>query len=159
MGSGAILREVIAAADILAEDFGVQADVWSALGINQLHRDGMATEDWNRLHLGEPRRRSLVAEAMDGHDGPVVIATDYVRAYAEQIRRLLPAPVTILGTDGFGRSDGRARLREFFRVDRHHITVAALAALADGGTLQPSVVAEAIARFGIRADEPHPISR
>ena len=159
MGSGAILREVIAAADLLAAEFGVQADVWSALGINQLHRDGMAVEDWNRLHPGVPRRRSQVEEAMDGHEGPVVLATDYVRAYAEQIRRLLPAPVTILGTDGFGRSDSRARLRDFFRVDRRHIAVAALAALAEGDELPSSMVAEAIARFGIHADEPHPISR
>ena len=88
-----------------------------------------------------------------------MLATDYVRAYAEQIRRLLPAPVTILGTDGFGRSDSRARLRDFFRVDRRHIAVAALAALAEGDELPSSMVAEAIARFGIHADEPHPISR
>ena len=159
LGSGAILREVIAAADLLAADHGVQADIWSILGINQLHRDGMEVEDWNRFHPDQPARRSYLSEAMAGFAGPAVIATDYVRGYAEQIRRLIPNPLTILGTDGFGRSDSRESLRAFFRVDRQHIVVAALAALAEQGELDRARVAEAIKRYRIDADAPHPVNR
>jgi pyruvate dehydrogenase E1 component len=156
LGSGAILREVIAAADLLATEYQVQADVWSILGINQLNRDGLLVSDWNRLHPEQPRQRSYVEEALAGHDGPAVIATDYVRSYAEQIRRLIPNPLTVLGTDGFGRSDSRATLRSFFRVDRHHIALAALEGLADQGDLDPATVTEAISRFRINPDAPHP---
>jgi pyruvate dehydrogenase E1 component len=159
MGSGTILREVIAAADLLREDFGVQADVWSALGINQLHRNGMQTEEWNRLHPEETPRRSWVEEALEGHEGPAVIATDYVRAYGEQIRRLVGRPLTVLGTDGFGRSDTRKVLRDFFRVDRHHVAVAALKALAEQEELPLSKVAEAIEKYGIDPDAPHSVVR
>ena len=159
LGSGAILREVLAAADLLAADWKVQADVWSALGINQLHREGMEVEDWNRLHPDQERRRPFVEEAMAGFAGPAVLATDYVRAYGEQIRRLVPNPLTVLGTDGFGRSDSRAGLRDFFRVDRRHIAVAALAGLADQGTMDRKRVAEAIERYRIDADSPHPVNR
>ncbi|MBM9536210.1 pyruvate dehydrogenase (acetyl-transferring), homodimeric type [Desulfobulbus alkaliphilus] len=157
MGSGAILREVLAAADLLAEHHEVQATVWSVLGINQLHRDGMLAEDWNRLHPEQPPRRSYVEEVLAGHDGPAVISTDYVRGYAEQIRRLIPNPLTVLGTDGFGRSDSRAALRNFFRVDRHHIVVAALKALVDQGDLPATVVTEAIDRYSLDPDAPHPV--
>jgi len=159
MGSGAILREVIAAADLLASEYEVQADVWSILGINQLHRDGILVEDWNRLHPEQLPRRSFVEESLAGHDGPTVIATDYVRSYAEQIRRLIPNPLTILGTDGFGRSDSRATLRAFFRVDRYHIVIAALKGLADQGNLEVAAVAEAISHYRIDADAPHSITR
>lgn len=159
MGSGSILREVIAAADLLAEEYQVAADVWSILGINQLHRDGMEVEDWNRLHPDQPPRQSYMREAMAGFSGPVVISTDYIRAYAEQIRRLIPNPLTILGTDGFGRSDTRATLRDFFRVDRHHIVIAALAGLADQGEIDRAKAGEAISRYRIDADAPPPFSR
>jgi pyruvate dehydrogenase E1 component len=158
MGSGAILREVLAAADLLTEDHGVQATIWSVLGINQLHRDGMQAEDWNRLHPEQPPRCSYVEEVLAGHDGPAVISTDYVRGYAEQIRRLIPNPLTILGTDGFGRSDSRAALRNFFRVDRYHIVVAALKALADQGDLPASDVTDAITRYNLDPDVPHPVT-
>ena len=159
MGSGAILREVIAAADMLADDFKVQADIWSIPGINQLHRNGMATEDWNRLHPGQPKRLSDLEETLHGFSGPAIISTDYVRAYPEQIRRFIPNPLTVLGTDGYGRSGSRASLRRFFRVDRHHIVVAALSALADQGGMNPKTIAEAIGRYGINPDDPHPITR
>ncbi len=159
MGSGAILREVIAAADLLNEEFKVQADIWSVLGINQLHRNGMEVEDWNRLHPDQPPHLSYVEESLQGFDGPAVISTDYVRGYAEQIRRLIPNPLTVLGTDGYGRSDSRAALRSFFRVDRYHIVVAALKALADQGQLKPQAVSEAIKRYGIDSDARHPITR
>ncbi len=159
MGSGAILREVIAAADLLESDFGVAANVWSILGVNQLHRDGLRTQEWNRLHPDQPPRQSYVEETMRGQDGPAVISTDYVTAYPEQIRRLIPNPVTILGTDGYGRSDEREVLRRFFKVDRHHVVVAALDALARQGAIERKTVAQAIARYGIDPDAPHaPIS-
>ena len=135
MGSGTILREVIAAADLLREDFSVAADVWSILGVNQLHREGMLIEDWNRHHPEQPKKISYVEEQLDGHEGPVVISTDYVQAYAEQLRRFIHRPLTILGTDGYGRSDSREVLRRFFKVDRYHIVVAALKSLADEGQI------------------------
>jgi pyruvate dehydrogenase E1 component len=155
MGSGAIFREVIAAADLLESDFGVSANVWSILGVNQLHRDGMLAEDWNRLHPEEEPRKSYVAQALTGQEGPVVISTDYVSAYPEQIRRLIPNPVTILGTDGYGRSDAREVLRRFFKVDRHHVVVAALEALARQGDIDKGTVQAAIARYGIDPEAPH----
>ncbi len=159
MGSGTILREVLAAADLLAADFGVQVDVWSVLGINQLHREGMEIAEWNRMHPEDPPRQSYVEEQLAGHQGPVVISTDYVQAYPEQIRRLIPRPLTVLGTDGFGRSDSREVLRSFFKVDRHHVVVAALKALADSGELPPGKVAEALKRYGVDPEAPHAIRR
>ncbi|WP_163337219.1 pyruvate dehydrogenase (acetyl-transferring), homodimeric type [Desulfopila sp. IMCC35008] len=159
MGSGSIFREVIAAADLLGENHGVQADIWSILGVNQLHREGMLVEDWNRGHPDQPPRISYVEEVLSGYDGPAVISTDYVQAYSEQLRRLIPNPLTILGTDGFGRSDSREVLRQFFKVDRYHIVIAALKALADQGDLDYSAVREAINRYGIQPDAPHPITR
>ena len=107
MGSGAIFREVIAAADLLSDDFGIEANIWSVLGINQLHRDGMITEEYNLTHPDKPEKRCFVEELLHGHDGPAIISTDYVTAYGEQLRRLMPNPLTVLGTDGYGRSDTR----------------------------------------------------
>ena len=159
MGSGAIFREVLAAADLLREKFAVQADVWSVLGINQLHRNGMQVEEWNRLHPEQPPCKTWVEEALQGHDGPVVISTDYVRAYAEQIRRLIDRPLTVLGTDGFGRSDTRAVLRDFFKVDRYHVVVAALKALTDQQVLPVSTVTQAINKYGLDPEVSHSIDR
>lgn len=157
MGSGAIFREVIAAAEILEEDHGVSADIWSVLGINQLHRDGMEVEHWNLMHPGEPAKRSYVAEVMEGHDGPAVLSTDYIRAYGEQIRRLVPNPLTVLGTDGYGRSDFRAKLRDFFGVDRYHVVIAALQALAAEGKISTSAVKKAIEKYGIDTEREHSV--
>ncbi|MFV0436481.1 MAG: pyruvate dehydrogenase (acetyl-transferring), homodimeric type [Desulfopila sp.] len=159
MGSGSILREVIAAADLLAEDFGVAADIWSILGVNQLHRDGMLVDDWNRNHPEERPRRSYVTEQLAGFTGPAVISTDYVQAYSEQLRRLIPNRLTILGTDGFGRSDSREVLRDFFKVDRRHIAVAALKGLADEGSIPAGQVSEAIRKYAINPDAAHPLQR
>ena len=134
MGSGAIFREILAAAELLEQDYKVDADIWSIPGINQLHRDGVETERYNRFNPGKQKKIPYLTEVMKGHEGPVVISTDYLRAYPEQIRRLIPEPrVTILGTDGFGRSDTRETLRNFFEVDRYHIVLAALTALEDSG--------------------------
>ncbi len=132
MGSGTILREVEAAADLLAADFGIGADVWSATSFTELRRDGMAVERWNRLHPGADARVPYVAAALEGRDGPIVAATDYIRAFPDQIRPYTgDRGFTSLGTDGFGRSDRRAALRSFFEVDRFHVVVAALRALGE----------------------------
>jgi pyruvate dehydrogenase E1 component len=156
IGSGTILREVIAAADLLRDDFGVSADIWSAPSFTELRRDGMSVERWNRLHPARAPRRSYVETCLAGHAGPVVAATDYMRAYADQIRSLVPRRYVVLGTDGFGRSDYRVKLRRFFEVDRHHVAVASLKALADEGRVASGVVADAIARYGLDAEHPDP---
>ncbi|TCW31917.1 pyruvate dehydrogenase (acetyl-transferring), homodimeric type [Gulbenkiania mobilis] len=153
MGSGTILREVIAAADLLRNDFGIAADIWSVPSFNQLKREGMETARWNLLHPTEAPRQAYVEAALAGRTGPFVAATDYVRGYADQIREWVPGRYVVLGTDGFGRSDSRAKLRGFFEVDRYHVAVAALSALAREGRIDAARVAEAIARYGISADK------
>ena len=158
MGSGTIFREVLAAADLLKEDFGIEADIWSIPGVNQLHRDGVEAERWNLTHPDKKAKVPYLTELMEGHEGPVVISTDYIRAYPEQIRRLIPQEkVTILGTDGFGRSDSREALRRFFEVDRHYIALAALKHLADMGTIPVKTVKEAIKKFEIDSEKPNPL--
>ena len=156
LGSGAILREVLEAGALLEADFGVGAEVWSATSFNELRRDGLAAERWNRLHPEAPPRQSYVAQCLPRGAGPVVAATDYMKTYADQIRAFVPDRYTALGTDGFGRSDTRARLRRFFEVDRQHIAVAALKALADEGTIPPSQVVAAMKRYDINPDQPDP---
>ncbi|MCP8466979.1 pyruvate dehydrogenase (acetyl-transferring), homodimeric type [Pseudomonas sp. ZM23] len=158
LGSGTILREVEAAARILREDFGIGADVWSVPSFNELRRDGLAVERWNRLHPGQKPRQSYVEQCLGGRRGPVIASTDYMKVYAEQIRQWVPSKeYKVLGTDGFGRSDTRAKLRHFFEVDRHWVVLAALEALADRGDIEPKVVAEAIARFGLDPEKPNPL--
>ncbi|MFV3411651.1 pyruvate dehydrogenase (acetyl-transferring), homodimeric type [Pseudomonas nitroreducens] len=158
LGSGTILREVEAAAKILREDFGIGADVWSVPSFNELRRDGLAVERWNRLHPGQKPRSSYVEECLGGRRGPVIASTDYMKVYAEQIRQWVPSKeYKVLGTDGFGRSDTRAKLRHFFEVDRHWVVLAALEALADRGDIEPKVVAEAIAKFGLDPEKPNPL--
>lgn len=159
MGSGAILREVIAAADLLRDDFQIKANIWSILGVNQLHREALISEDWNRLHPDKPGQKNYVEELLQGHQGPAIISTDYVNAYSEQLRRLIPNPLTILGTDGFGRSDSRDVLRKFFKVDRYHIVVSALKALADQEVIPLKTVSKAIKRYSIDPETPHSITR
>ncbi len=156
LGSGAILREVEAAAELLRNDFGVAADVWSVPSFNQLRRDGVEVERWNRLHPENEPRRSYVDTLLGPTEGPVIAATDYVRSFAEQIRPFVPRRYVTLGTDGFGRSDTRERLRAFFEVDRSHVVVAALKALADEGAVPPATVAEAIGRYEIETRGPEP---
>jgi pyruvate dehydrogenase E1 component len=156
LGSGTVMREVIAAADLLEQDFGVSADLWSCPSFNELRRDGMETERWNLLHPEETPRRSYVERCLAGRQGPVVASTDYLRAFAEQIRPYVPGRFVCLGTDGFGRSDYRKALRKFFEVDRHYVAVAALKALADDGAVPAKKVAEAITKYGIDAERPPP---
>ncbi len=156
LGSGAILREVLAAADLLAEEHGVAADVWSVPSFNELRRDGMAVERANRLHPTRKARRAWVTDSLAQGEGPVVASTDYVRSVAEQIRPWVPGSYRVLGTDGFGRSDTRERLRRFFEVDRHHVVVAALRSLADEGAISTKKVSDAIRGYGIESDAPEP---
>jgi pyruvate dehydrogenase E1 component len=156
MGSGTILREVMAAAELLRDEWKVNADVWSATSFNELRRDGMSAERHNLLHPDRPPRKSHVETMLEGHAGPVVAATDYMRNYADQIRGHVPRRYVTLGTDGFGRSDFRVKLRRFFEVNRHYVVVAALSALASDGEVKPAVVAQAIAKYGLDADRPDP---
>ncbi len=158
LGSGTILREVIAAADLLKDDWGVSADIWSATSFTELSRDGIAAERWNLLHPQEKPRLSHVAHCLQGRQGPAVAATDYIRAYPEQIRPHLDRRYVTLGTDGFGRSDTRERLRRFFEVDRYYVTVAALKALADEGKLPAAKVGEAIEKYEIDPEKPNPVT-
>jgi pyruvate dehydrogenase E1 component len=157
LGSGTILREVIAAASLLESDFGVAADVWSVPSFTELRRDGMAAERWNMLHPLEEPRRSYVEQCLADRAGPVVAASDYIRAYGDQIRPFVPRRYRVLGTDGFGRSDYRRKLRAFFEVDRHYVALAALSALAADGAVPAKVAAEAMERYGIDPDKPDPV--
>jgi pyruvate dehydrogenase E1 component len=157
LGSGTILNEVLAAADLLREDHGVTADVWSVTSFTELGRDGQETDRWNMLHPTEERRASYVEQCLAGREGPVVASTDYIRAFADQIRPYVPAPYRVLGTDGFGRSDYRVKLRRFFEVDRHYVTVAALKSLADAGDIDPAKVQAAIERYSIDTERPAPL--
>ncbi len=157
LGSGAILREVIAAAELLAEDFGVAANVWSVTSFNELRRDGLECSRWNMLHPLEAPRSSFVTQTLQAHRGPCIAATDYVRAYPGQIREYVPMSYRTLGTDGFGRSDSRRKLREYFEVNRHYVVIAALKALADAGDIPPQTVADAIERYGIDPEKPNPM--
>ena len=149
LGSGAILNEVIAAADRLENDLGIAADIWSVTSFTELRREGLACERWNGLHPDSVRRISYVESCLASRDGPVVAATDYMRSYADQIRAFVPRRYVVLGTDGFGRSDTRERLRRFFEVDRDYITLAALTVLAEEGTVPRGVVSEALEKYGI----------
>jgi pyruvate dehydrogenase E1 component len=156
LGSGSIFREVIAAADLLRDDWGVQADLWGCPSFTELSRDGHATRRWNMLHPTETPRRSHVERCLQETEGPVIAATDYIRTFAEQIRAYVPRRYVVLGTDGFGRSDTREKLRRFFEVDRHYVAVAALKALADEGAVPAARVAEAIQKYGIDPARPPP---
>ncbi|MBC8519348.1 MAG: pyruvate dehydrogenase (acetyl-transferring), homodimeric type [Gammaproteobacteria bacterium] len=159
MGSGAILREVEAASEMLQSDWGVTSDIWSVTSFNELAREGQDVARWNRLHPTETPRESFVAQSLAEASGPVIASTDYIRLYAEQIRDFIPGHYETLGTDGFGRSDTREKLRDFFEVDRNHVVVAALKALADEDSIDGSVVAEAISKYGIDADRANPVTR
>jgi pyruvate dehydrogenase E1 component len=156
LGSGTIFREVIAAAGLLKDDWGVDADLWSCPSFIELARDCRDTTRWNLLHPTEAPHRSHVESCLADTQGPVIAATDYMRMYADKIRGCVPRRYHVLGTDGFGRSDTREKLRHFFEVDRRWVTVAALKALADEGALKPAVVADAIRKYGIDPAKPAP---
>jgi pyruvate dehydrogenase E1 component len=160
MGSGTILREVIAAADLLKSDWNIDADIWSAPSFTLLARDGQDVERWNMLNPTVTPRVAHITKSLQGTAGPIIVSTDYMRTYAEQVRAFVPKGRTyrVLGTDGFGRSDSRAKLREFFEVNRHYVTVAALKSLSEEGAIPATVVAEAIAKYGINPNKPNPVT-
>jgi len=158
MGSGTILREVIKAAALLKDDFAINSDVWSVTSVNELARDGKACARWNQLHPTKKARQGYLETQMLGRKGPVIISTDYIRAYSEQIREFIPTRFVSLGTDGFGRSDTRDNLRIFFEVNRYYIVVAALKALSDDGEIDSKVVQQAIKKYGIDPEKPNPVT-
>lgn len=158
MGSGTILREVIAAADMLQNDFDVPSDVWSVTSFNELRRDALQTERWNQLHPGQPPKASYLENCLAKREGPYIAATDYMKIVPDQIQRWVPGRFVSLGTDGYGRSDARKALREHFEVDRRYIAVMALKALADDGVLDQKTVAEAIRKYAIDPDKPAPVT-
>ncbi len=158
LGSGTILREVIAAAELLQKDFGVTADIWSATSFNELRREGLALERWNMLHPDAKPRVSYIEQCLAGREGPVIAASDYMKSFADQIRPFVPQRYVVLGTDGFGRSDTRKQLRKFLEVDRYYISVAALKALADVGMIPIAKVNEAIKKYDIDPDRPDPVT-
>ncbi len=160
LGSGTILREALAAAEILEKDWGISGDVWSVTSFTELRREGMEIERWNLLHPSEKQRKSYVAQQLERTAGPIVAATDYIRLFADQIRPYLPKgrEYRVLGTDGFGRSDTREKLRGFFEVNRHFIVLSSLRALADEGLVPMAKVAEAIRKYGIDASKPNPMT-
>jgi pyruvate dehydrogenase E1 component len=158
MGSGTILREVLAAAQLLDEDFGVAADVWSVPSFTLLKREGMEAQRWNMLHPEQEPRVSYVEQCLGDSEGPVIAATDYMRGFADQIRPFVNRRYLVLGTNGYGRSDTRGKLRQFFEVDRRHVAVAALKPLADEGVLPAATVAEAIGKYEIDPEKPAPWS-
>ena len=156
MGSGVILREVIAAAALLEKDWGISADVWSATSFTELRREGLDCERWNMLNPEKSQRLNYVAQCLKDAKGPVIASTDYMKSFAEQIQRFVPNKFVALGTDGYGRSDSREALRDFFEVDARYITVAALKALSDEGKLPTAKVAEAVKKYNLDANKPNP---
>jgi pyruvate dehydrogenase E1 component len=161
LGSGTIFREVIAAAELLQADWGIESDLWSCPSFTELGREGRVVQRWNMLHPTAPQRTSYIETCLAQAPGPVIAATDYVRLFAEQIRPWVQRggrSYTVLGTDGFGRSDTRAKLRHFFEVDRHWVTVAALKALADDGKISPETVLAALKKYALDAEKPNPLT-
>jgi pyruvate dehydrogenase E1 component len=158
MGSGTILREVLAAAALLEKDWGVAADVWSATSYTELRRDGLAVERWNLLHPEDKPRVPYATQCLATRSGPLIAASDYVKSYADQIRAFVPREriYHVLGTDGFGRSDSRAKLRHFFEVNRYFVALAALGSLVEQGELKAKVVADAIGKYGIDPNKANP---
>ena len=156
LGCGTILREVIAAAELLRNDFNITADLWSVTSFNELRREGMSVERWNLLHPSQPRRKSYIETCLEGHAGPVIASSDYLRAFADQVRAYIPRRYITLGTDGFGRSDYRVQLRRFFEVNRYYVAVAALKALADEGQIAAERVEDAIRKYGLDPERPDP---
>src|SRR5436305_11666976 len=156
-GSGDILNEALRAQEILETKYGVAADVWSVTSYKELYNDGMETERWNRLHPGEKPRVPYVTESLADAPGVLVAATDYLKVLPSMISKWMPRRLASLGTDGFGRSEGRASLREFFEVDSRFITLAALHELFADGKIEKSVVDKAIKDLGINTEKPNPV--
>ena len=158
MGSGTIFTEVIQAAEMLEKDWKVSADIWGVPSFNLLRRDGAETTRWNGMHPTETPKVPYITQVLDGAEGPFVVATDYIRDYPERVRQYIPGSYHVLGTDGFGRSDTREKLRRFFEVDKEHVVVEALRSLVDAGKLKPTVILEAMKKYNIDADKAYPLN-
>ena len=159
MGSGVILREVIEAQKILETDYGVSADVWSVTSFNELRKDALEIDRWNRMNPDKPQKESHIMKHLKKAEGPIIASTDYMKSFAEQIAVFLPHTFVALGTDGFGRSDSRENLRHFFEVDRHYVVVATLKALSDQGKIKSSIVTDAIKKFKLDPNKPNPVTQ
>ena len=159
MGSGVILREVIEAQKILENDYGVSADVWSVTSFNELRKDALEADRWNRMNPDKPQKESHITKHLKKAEGPIIASTDYMKSFAEQIAVFLPHKFIALGTDGFGRSDSRENLRHFFEVDRHYVVVATLKALSDEGKIKSSIVTDAIKKFKLDPNKPNPVTQ
>jgi pyruvate dehydrogenase E1 component len=159
MGSGVILREVIEAQKILENDYGVSADVWSVTSFNELRKDALEIDRWNRMNPDKPQKESHITKLLKKAEGPIIASTDYMKSFAEQIAVFLPHTFVALGTDGFGRSDSRENLRQFFEVDRHYVVVATLKALSDEGKIKSSIVTDAIKKFKLDPNKPNPVTQ
>jgi pyruvate dehydrogenase E1 component len=157
-GSGTILREVLAASELLEKDYGVPADVYSVTSFSELRRNALEVNRWNLLHPTDDPKQTYIQEALGDRQGPFIAASDYMKTVPDQIRQWVPGRYAVLGTDGFGRSDCRAELRRFFEVDRHYVVVAALKALADDGKIDVSSVTKAMKAFDIDPEKPNPLT-
>ena len=158
MGSGTILREVIAAADLLEQDFGISSNIWSVTSFTELRREALDIQRWNMLHPEKKTKQSYVEKTLNQQTGPYIAATDYMKSFADGIREFVPGKYVVLGTDGYGRSDTRAKLRKFFEVNRYYVAIAALKALADDGQIPISNVSEAIKKYNIDPEKPNPVT-
>ena len=156
LGSGTIFREMLAAAEILSKDYGIDSDLWSVTSFNELRKDGMETERKNLLNPGEKPEKSYVEKCLKNREGPIIAASDYIRTYADQIRPYLSKPFYSFGTDGYGRSDTRKQLRKFFEVDKEHIVVYALSALAKEQLIPSKFAEKAMKKYNIDKDKPIP---
>jgi len=157
LGCGTILREVEKAAQMLADDWGVRSSIWSVTSFNELTREAQAVDRVNRFSTDKPQVPYITQCLVDAQ-GPVIATTDYMRNYAEQVRKYIPGRYEVLGTDGFGRSDSRAALRDFFEVDANYVVLASLKALVDEGEIDSAVVAQAIEKYGINTSKPNPMT-
>jgi len=157
-GSGTILREALAASELLEKDFGVPADVYSVTSFSELRKNALDIERWNLLHPTEGPKQSYIRQTLADREGPFIAASDYIKTVPDQIRQWIPGRYCVLGTDGFGRSDSRAELRRFFEVDRHYIVIAALKALADDGKIDVNTVTKAMKAFDIDPEKPNPLT-
>lgn len=158
LGAGTILREVEAAAELLKQDFDIDSDIWSMTSVNEMARDGQSCDRWNLMHPEEEPKQPFITSKLQGREGPVIAATDYMKSYVEQLRAHIPASFSVLGTDGFGRSDTREKLRHFFEVNRYFIALAAIKSLVDAGSLERKVITEAMTKYSIAPDKRDPMS-
>lgn len=158
LGSGSILREVIAAAELLRNDFDIESDIWSATSFNELRKEALEIERWNRYHPDKKAKRAYVTECLADAEGPVIAATDYMKAYADQVRAFIPQTYTVLGTDGYGRSDTRVELRHFFEVNRYYVVIATLKTLADMDCIPVETVNKALKKYKIDTEKPNPVT-